>query len=66
MKDKIVDILNTLGIQISGDEFNYMLRNKYGSNDYEALAKMFMSTSRTDSMATFLQFLKDVAPNGKL
>ena len=66
VKDKIVDILNTLGIQISGDEFNYMLRNKYGSNDYEALAKMFTSTSRTDSMATFLQFLKDVAPNGKL
>jgi hypothetical protein len=51
---------------MSADEFNYMLRNKYGSNDYEALAKMFTSTAKSDSMTSFLQFLKDVAPNGKL
>lgn len=66
VKDKIVEMLNLVGIQISADEFNYMLRNKYGSNDYEALAKMFTSTSKQDSMTSFLQFLKDVAPNGKL
>lgn len=34
VKDKIVEIFNVLGIQISADEFNYMLRNKYGSTDY--------------------------------
>lgn len=66
VKDKIVEMFNMLGIQMSVDEFNYMLRNKYGSNDYQALAKMFTSTSKQDSMTSFLQFLRDVAPNGKL
>lgn len=59
-------MLNMIGIQFSADEFNYMLRNKYGSTDYEALAKMFTSNSRNDSMKSFLKFLMDVAPNGKL
>ena len=66
VKDKIVEMLNMLGIQISGDEFNYMLKNKYGSSDYEALAKIFTSTAKSDSITSFLQFLKNVAPNGKL
>jgi len=45
VKDKIVQALNMIGIQFSGDEFNYMLRHKYGSTDYEALSRMFSSTS---------------------
>ena len=66
VKDKIVEIFNVLGIQISADEFNYMLRNKYGSTDYQALTKMFVSTSKQDSMSSFLQFLRDVSQGGKL
>lgn len=66
VKDKIVQALNMIGIQFSGDEFNYMLRHKYGSTDYEALSRMFSSTSFQDSMTSFLQFLRDAASNGKL
>lgn len=66
VKEKIVEVLNMLGININNDEFNYMLRHKYGSADYTALANMFNSVSIEDSMSSFLAFLKNVSGNGKL
>lgn len=54
VKEKIVEVLNMLGININNEEFNYMLRHKYGSADYTALANMFNSTSINDSMTSFL------------
>lgn len=66
VKDKIVEALNMLGIQINSEEFNYMLRSKYGSTDYSALAKMFNSTDITDSMSSFINFLSTVTAGGVL
>lgn len=66
VKDKIVEALNLVGININSDEFNYMLRHKYGSTDAQALNQMFSSTSVEDSMSSFIRFLKDVSTNGKI
>ena len=66
VKEKIVEVLNMLGININNEEFNYMLRHKYGSADYTALTNMFNSTSINDSMTSFLAFLKNISSNGKL
>lgn len=64
VKDKIIESLNSIGISFSRAEFKYMLRHKYGSDDYTALAKMFSSKNINDSMASFIKFLKDVSTNG--
>lgn len=66
VKDKIVEMLNLLGIGFGTDELNYMLRHKYGSTDASALARMFNSRSRNDSMTSFLTFLRDVGRGGTL
>lgn len=60
VKDKIIQALNMIGINFTLPELNYMLIHKYGSNDYKALAKMFNSSNKNDSMTSFLQFLRDV------
>ena len=64
VKDKIIESLNSIGISFSKAEFKYMLRHKYGSDDYVALSKMFSSRDITDSMTSFLKFLRDVSTNG--
>ena len=60
VKQKFVEMLNLLGINIHMEEFNYMLEHKYGSSGLEALSYMFSSTAKEDSMTSFLQFLSDI------
>lgn len=66
IKDKIVDVLNYIGVVINKKEFDFMLRNKYGTTDADALSQMFSSSSKKDSMTTFLQFLQNIQYQGKL
>lgn len=66
VKDKIVQMLNMLGISFSTRELDYMLLHKYGFTDAKALYLMFNASSIEDSMTTFFQFLKDVSKNGKI
>lgn len=66
IKNLIVEGLNSIGINIHTEEFDYMLRNKYGSSDWEALRQMVQSTDETDSINSFLYFLQNITKNGKL
>ena len=40
LKRAIVDSLNRIGVNIHVEEFDYMLKNKYGSTDWQALRQM--------------------------
>ena len=64
VKDKIVEALNAIGINMHIEEFDYMLKHKYGSTDVDALRQMVNSTDETDSMSSFLYFLNTIS-NGK-
>lgn len=64
VKEKIVEALNAIGINIHIEEFDYMLRHKYGSTDVDALKQMVNSTDEADSMGSFMYFLNTIS-NGK-
>lgn len=67
VKDRIVQALNTVGINMNSAEFEYMLVHKYGTSDYTALQKMVNSKDISDSMTSFLDFLNSVVtPEGQL
>lgn len=57
IKGKIVESLNWLGINISLDEFDFMLDSKYGTIDYSAVKQMLESTAIGDSMSSFIKLL---------
>lgn len=57
IKGKIVESLNWLGINISLDEFDFMLDSKYGTIDYSAVKQMLESTAIEDSMSSFIRLL---------
>lgn len=65
-KEYIVQQLNSMGINIELNAFNYMLVEKYGSAGAEALLKMLTSTNVEDSMTTFMQFLNNIVVNNQL
>lgn len=65
-KEHIVQQLNSMGINIELNAFNYMLVEKYGSAGAEALLKMLTSTNVEDSMTTFIQFLNNIVVNNQL
>lgn len=65
-KEYIVQQLNSMGINIELNAFNYMLVEKYGSTGAEALLKMLTSTNVEDSMTTFIQFLNNIVVNNQL
>lgn len=65
-KEYIVQQLNSMGINIELNAFNYMLVEKYGSAGAEALLKMLTSTNVEDSMTTFIQFLNSIVVNNQL
>ena len=65
-KEYIVQQLNSMGINIELNAFNYMLVEKYGSAGAEALLKMLTSTNVEDSMTTFIQFLNNIVVNNQL
>lgn len=65
-KEYIVQQLNSIGINIELNAFNYMLVEKYGSAGAEALLKMLTSTNVEDSMTTFIQFLNNIVVNNQL
>lgn len=65
-KEYIVQQLNSMGINIELNAFNYMLVEKYGSAGAEALLKMLTSTNVEDSMTTFIQFLDNIVKNNEL
>lgn len=65
-KEYIVQQLNSMGINIELNAFNYMLIEKYGSAGAEALLKMLTSTNVEDSMTTFIQFLNNIVVNNQL
>lgn len=65
-KEYIVQQLNSMGINIELNAFNYMLVEKYGSAGAEALLKMLTSTNVEDSMTTFIQFLNNIVVNKQL
>lgn len=60
VKDKIVEALNAIGINMHIEEFDYMLKHKYGSTDADALRQMVNSTDESDSMSSFLYFLNNI------
>ena len=64
-KQKLINILNNLGITFNLDMLNYMLNTKYGSSDYNALNKLFTEDSQTDIEA-FARFISGFDNNGKL
>lgn len=66
VKSLIVEGLNMIGINIHKEEFEYMLKHKYGSSDWESLRQMIQSTDDSDSMSSFLYFLDNIVKNGKL
>lgn len=66
IKDKIVEALNYIGINMHSDEFDYMLKQKYGSTDVSALRSMFESKDRKDSMESFIYFLENISDGRKL
>lgn len=65
-KEYIVQQLNSMGINIELNAFNYMLVEKYDSAGAEALLKMLTSTNVEDSMTTFIQFLNNIVVNNQL
>lgn len=65
-KEYIVQQLNSMGINIELNAFNYMLVEKYGSAGAKALLKMLTSTNVEDSMTTFIQFLNNIVVNNQL
>lgn len=65
-KEYIVQQLNSMGINIELNAFNYMLVEKYGSAGAEALLSMLTSTNIEDSMTTFIQFLDNIVKNNEL
>lgn len=65
-KEYIVQQLNSMGINIELNAFNYMLVEKYDSAGAEALLKMLTSTNVEDSMTTFIQFLDNIVKNNEL
>lgn len=65
-KEYIVQQLNSMGINIELNAFNYMLVEKYGSAGAEALLKILTSTNVEDSMTTFIQFLNNIVVNNQL
>lgn len=65
-KEYIVQQLNSMGINIELNAFNYMLVEKYGSAGAEALLSMLTSTNVEDSMTTFIQFLDNIVKNNEL
>lgn len=65
-KEYIVQQLNSMGINIELNAFNYMLVEKYGSAGAEALLNMLTSTNIEDSMTTFIQFLDNIVKNNEL
>lgn len=66
VKNLIVEALNSIGINIHTEEFDYMLKHKYGSADWEALRQMMQSTDETDSINSFMYFLNNIVKDGKL
>lgn len=66
VKSLIVEGLNMIGINIHKEEFEYMLKHKYGSSDWETLRQMMQSTDDSDSINSFLYFLNNIVKNGKL
>ena len=66
VKSLIVEGLNVIGINLHKEEFEYMLKHKYGSSDWEALRQMMQSTDDSDSINSFLYFLNNVVKDGKL
>lgn len=65
-KEYIVQQLNSMGINIELNAFNYMLVEKYDSAGAEALLNMLTSTNIEDSMTTFIQFLDNIVKNNEL
>lgn len=65
-KEYIIQQLNSMGINIELNAFNYMLVEKYGSAGAEALLNMLTSTNIEDSMTTFIQFLDNIVKNNEL
>lgn len=65
-KEYIVQQLNSMGINIELNAFNYMLVEKYGSAGAKALLSMLTSTNVEDSMTTFIQFLDNIVKNNEL
>lgn len=66
VKTKIVEALNMIGINMNIQEFDYMLRHKYGTSDFTALGKMFNSTDKSDSMTSFFYLLENISNNGRI
>lgn len=66
VKNLIVEGFNMIGINIHTEEFDYMLKHKYGSSDWEALRQMIQSTDDADSINSFLFFLNNIVKDGKL
>lgn len=64
--DRLVSGLNAVGINITRPVFDWILFNKYGSVNYEALNQMLSSTNIEDSPTSFLNFLRDISKNGQL
>lgn len=65
-KEYIVQQLNSMGINIELNAFNYMLVEKYGNSGADSLLKMLESSDVKDSMTTFMQFLDNIVVDGKL
>ena len=57
VKFAVVDTLNTLGITISKEAFDYMLEKECQGIDGEALSRFFTRSSQYDSMQSFINML---------
>ena len=66
VKSKIIEALNAIGINIHLEEFDFMLKHKYGSADVDALRQMVSSTDVADSMQSFLYFLNTISDGKSL
>lgn len=66
VKAAIIDALNRIGINVHMEEFDYMLRHKYGCSNWEALKQMVQSTDQADSISSFMFFLNNISKGNTL
>lgn len=66
VKKVFIALLNNIGIPINKEQLDYILTNRYGYSDSEALS-MLMNSNGVDSMTPFLNILGDlITEEGKL
>lgn len=67
LKSDIVKLLNTLGIFVTDESFDFMLSEKYGGVDADAIRMwLFENQANKSTISSFMECLRDFAPKGDI